>query len=302
VKVYLENVDLNSSSGPNGFASKLNDEFYNFGVEVVKGVDESDVRLCFIKSIFEKDIPIVQRLDGISFNSSFDFEKANRATKKTYEKAEAVIIQSEFDKKIINNFFGTRESQFVINNGTSFSKIAEINPTDNYKKFDNVWSSSSCWKGRPHKRLSENVRYFKENRGPNDCLVIMGENGKAEDFGDEVFILGHVTWEKMISVMKVSKYFVHLALVDHCPNVVVDAKSCGCRIVCSSMSGTEEISGTDAIVVEEGFLWDFSTPFDYTKHELIDFSFQRSGRFDRNLDISYITNLYVNVLKRVCYV
>ena len=50
---------------------------------------------------------------------------------------------------------------------------------------------------------------------------------------------------------KASKYFLHLAWLDHCPNVVVDAMACGCTVICSSAGGTKEIAGDNAIIIEE---------------------------------------------------
>ena len=43
---------------------------------------------------------------------------------------------------------------------------------------------------------------------------------------------------KIYKMYKASTHFVHLAWLDHCPNVVVDARASGCKIVCSSAGGT----------------------------------------------------------------
>ena len=53
-----------------------------------------------------------------------------------------------------------------------------------------------------------------------------------------------------------SAAFIHLAWLDHCPNVVVDARAAACQIICSSAGGTKEIAGPSAIVIEEDE-WDF---------------------------------------------
>ena len=107
MKIFFENVNFKSSTGPNNFAYKLREEFLNKGEQVVESVKGSDVRLCFIRSIHDSNVPLVQRLDGISFNSSDNYKSANKAAKKTYGLASSVIIQSRFDKRIIDNFFGT---------------------------------------------------------------------------------------------------------------------------------------------------------------------------------------------------
>ena len=52
------------------------------------------------------------------------------------------------------------------------------------------------------------------------------------------------------------KYFLHLAWLDHCPNVVVDAQAAGCNVICSSSGGTSEIVYNGKIINEP--IWDFS--------------------------------------------
>jgi len=52
-----------------------------------------------------------------------------------------------------------------------------------------------------------------------------------------------------------STKFIHLAYLDHCPNVVVDAQACGCEVVCSSTGGTNEIVYSGQIINEKE--WNF---------------------------------------------
>jgi glycosyltransferase involved in cell wall biosynthesis len=298
VKIFFENVNFSSSSGPNGFAVKLRDEFLRMGEEITYNHLDSDVRLCFIRMLHKSPIPIVQRLDGISFNSSVDYRAANRSVEETYREAKSVIFQSNFDKRVVGNFFGERENCFVINNGTPFRKINEIPPSLDYSDFSQVWSCAANWKGRPHKRLDQNIKYFIENSGEKDCLVVMGKVSQKVD-SKRIFYLGEVKWDRMIAVMKASSKFIHLALVDHCPNVVVDAKSCGCQIICNSISGTHEISGSDAVIVEDGFDWDYRTPFDYRRRHDMEFSSKRGGGINANLDIKDVAKRYLSVTRGV---
>ena len=117
-----------------------------------------------------------------------------------------------------------------------------------------MWSCASTW--RPHKRLGENIRYFLEHSSDKDCLVVAGQTDYAKAH-DRVFFTGNLSQRALIALYKRSKYFLHLAWLDHCPNVVVDARASGCRVVCSSAGGTKEIAGQDAIIIEEEE-WDMS--------------------------------------------
>jgi len=60
----------------------------------------------------------------------------------------------------------------------------------------------------------------------------------------------------LLSLYKKSSTFIHLAYLDHCPNVVVDAQAAGCNIICSSTGGTSEVVKSGKIIKEQS--WDFS--------------------------------------------
>ena len=249
MKIYFDNIDFNSCSGPNSFGTKLASELEKNGHRINKDKDP-DIQLSFIQAA-QKLAPVVQRLDGIYFNSEQDWELLNKPIRQTYDLANGVVFQSEFNKTLTEKYFGKKEKSIVIHNGTDLeyiSKIPELNdPVIN--KFDNVWSCASSW--RPHKRLSENVRYFLEHSGDNDCLIIAGNNPDYQIKHNRVFYVGNLNYPQLISLYKKSKYFIHLALMDHCPNVVVDARAAGCKIICSSSGGTKEIAGDHSVIIQD---------------------------------------------------
>ena len=78
MNIHLENVNLQSTSGPNHFANKLIK--YLKKKEITFNEHQlPDVRLCFIEShrpVFD-EVPLIQRLDGIYFNSVQDYELQN---------------------------------------------------------------------------------------------------------------------------------------------------------------------------------------------------------------------------------
>ena len=74
-------------------------------------------------------------------------------------------------------------------------------------------------------------------------------DNKVDD--SRIIYVGNRSQNELYSIYKSSKYFLHLAWLDHCPNVVCDARGCGCQIICSSSGGTQEIAGDDAIIIEE---------------------------------------------------
>jgi len=293
--IRLENVNLGSNSGPNSFAAKLNNKFIASGHTIHNGMDY-DVALCFIEDC--SNLPprsLYQRLDGIYFNTAANFELQNKNILATYKKSQGVIFQSNFNKKLTEVFFGEHKNSTVIHNGTDLEFLDTISPLENAKldKYENVWSCAASW--RPHKRLKANIEYFLQHKGDNDCLVVAGKPDYL--FKDpNVFYVGNLKQDILYSLYKRSKYFLHLAWLDHCPNVVVDARASGCRVVCSSNGGTKEIAGPDAIVIQE-HPWDFKPTKLYSPPEM-DFNNKVKNSFDACYDMKNVAEKYLEFMQR----
>lgn len=204
MKVFFDNWNPNSSSGPNGFGKKLYSSLED--IEDIKPfwvgnyLEKPDIQLSFIQSQVASGAPIVQRLDGIYFNSDQDYNAFNSQIQLTYNSAAAVIFQSNFNKQLIEAWFGEHENSHVIRNGTCLEEISKIPILENdlLDKYDNIWCCASSW--RPHKRLSENIKYFMEFSGPNDCLIIAGENPDVSIANPKVFYAGHLDRPSLISL------------------------------------------------------------------------------------------------------
>ena len=299
MKVFFDNVNFNSSSGPNSFAKRLSDELIRRNYQISNVASKSfipDVQLSFIMSQ-KKIAPLVQRLDGIYFNIEQDYQVLNKPLLETYENSESAVFQTEFNKKLSEHYFGNHLNSTVIRNGTDLDLISSIQPVKNkiLDKFEKVWCCASSW--RPHKRLSENVRYFLEVAPDTHCLVILGSNPDFITKHPRVFYGGEVGWGDLISIYKRSDYFIHLSWLDHCPNVVVDARASGCQIICSSAGGTKEIAGKDATVIKEDD-WDFS-PIKLYKPPEMDFSKTVKNEYDIDISISRAAKEYIDVFKGV---
>jgi glycosyltransferase involved in cell wall biosynthesis len=296
MRIIFDNVNFSSSSGPNSFAGKLAKSLMKMGHKINEG-PECDVQLAFIQA---NQIlgPIVQRLDGIYFNSEQDWKTLNKPIQETYNLATAVIFQSKFNKELTEKYFGKKPDNIVINNGTDLDLIEKIDPISHPEldKFENIWSCASSW--RPHKRLSENVRYFLEHSSEKDCLVIAGNNPDYEINHERVFYVGSLSWHQLIALYKRSKYFLHLALMDHCPNVVVDARAAGCKIICSSSGGTKEIAGSNSVIIQD-MDWDY-LPFKLYEPCSLDFEkILDYNQSETSINIDDVAQNYLDLFERV---
>ena len=295
MKIFLENVNLNSSSGPNSFAKKMIPYIQSHGCQITD-LRQSDVSLCFIESkINNIKVPRVQRLDGIYFNTSQDFNSLNLSIKKTYDNSQGIIFQSEFNKQLITRWFGTPDKYQVIHNGADQEAIKQVAAMKN-DKFENIWCCAASW--RPHKRLDENIEYFLQHKGSNDLLIVAGEVPATQRKQDtSIVYFGNLNQKQLYSLYKASKYFLHLAWLDHCPNVVVDARACGCHIICSSAGGTKEIAGTNSTIIEEEE-WNYEPIALYDPPKL-DFGRKNDNIFDSSCDMIEVSKKYKDFMETV---
>ena len=295
MKIFLENVNTSSNSGPNSFAKKLIPKLESQNCSFT-GINEADVSLCFIESPRKQiDIPRVQRLDGIYFNIEQDFNTLNSNIRRTYEQSQGVVFQSEFNRQLITRYFGEHSNSTVIHNGADTETIETTRPME-AGKYSNIWSCAASW--RPHKRLNENIRYFLEHKGDNDLLVVAGDVPPQDRVDQEnVVYFGNLSQIQLFSLYKASTNFLHLAWLDHCPNVVVDARACGCHIICSRDGGTKEIAGTNSTIIEETIPWDFQ-PTRLYKPPAMDFQRKIKNNFESCYDMEQVASLYRGFMEK----
>ena len=262
MKIFLHNFNPNSNSGPNKFCRQLFMVLIKeFGVKIVESQNEADLEFASINFIKEPIKPSVVRLDGIYFNSDQDFESQNIPIKYTYDNASSAIFQTSFNKELIEKWFGSKKTSFVINNGPDEVIIDNLKALhlDGLEDKD-IWCCASSW--RPHKRLKDNLDYFCENASKDAIMIVAGANADSEIInkysklsGNRVFYAGELDYNTLVSLFKRASTLVHLAFLDHCPNVVVDAQYAGCKIICSSTGGTSEVVYNGRVIQEDQ--WNF---------------------------------------------
>lgn len=246
MKVYFDGVDFAAEhTGPNCFAKRLAIALGNLG-HVAADPDDYDVALVFIEPTPRLDPkkPYVQRLDGIWFKPEQMAAGMNRGIHAAYDAATHVVWQSEFDKKMATKWFGDRPGT-VIPNGIEVAPATLRSETliEMRAKFDMIFVCSSNW--HPQKRFHDNFELYRayKQKHPNSCLIVMGNNPPQDALyqGRDVFYTGSIRHDLCMEVYSVADWMIHLAWLDHCPNVVVEAISQGCPVICSSEGGTQEL-------------------------------------------------------------
>jgi len=295
MRIAIENVDYSSASGPNHFGRKLSKYLELAGHSLES--NEPDVQLSFIESHMRisKEVPLIQRLDGIYFNTDFNYEDQNNNIRRTYNDASGVIFQVEFAKDLVFSRFGEKEKFTVIPNGADISAIKNVDPMSApyFDKYEDIWLCASSW--RPHKRLTENIKYFLEHASDKTALLIAGDTWPATSH-PRVHYLGNIDIQILYSLYNRASTFLHLAWLDYCPNVVVDARAAGCKIICSSSGGTREIAGPSAVVIKEDG-WDFQPTKLYSPPSLNFAITENNEMFNSEYDMIEVADRYVNFLK-----
>ena len=259
MKIQFDNVDFGSMTGPNTFGRRLAKCFFELGHEITNE-SNADISLVFIEPSGRKLTKrIVQRLDGIWFSPD-QFETHNTRIKSLYEMADAVIWQSNFDKNMTTRWWNNPRKGFVISNGVCLKFSEDKNLSEKllllHQKYDKIFVCSANWHGQ--KRLSENVDLFNHLKKfyNSSCLLVLGNNASIKSDND-VFVLGSLPQDFCMQIYKSCDWMFHLAWLDHCPNTVVEALSCGLPVVCSEDGGTKEI------VKDFGKILNEEVPYDY---------------------------------------
>ena len=307
MKIFTHNFNPNSNTGPNKFTRTLFNQLVKDNKVIISNQKEADVEFCLIQQQVHKVKPMVLRLDGIWFNSEQDYNRQNAPIRFSYQNADAVVFQSNFNKKLTESWFGKHKNSHVIHNAADINLIKTVDSSfwnDKFGEDKEIWSCASSW--RPHKRLNENIRYFLEFAPKDAILAVAGKNSDSEKlnhrFNERIKFLHELDYMSLLSLYKRSSTFVHLAYLDHCPNVVVDAQAAGCKIVCSSTGGTHEIVDNGIVILEDE--WDMK-PCTLYKPPRMDFN-KTKDRDIRNIknrkNVSRFVQCvdsYYNVIKKV---
>ena len=303
MNIMFDHVDWNSTAGPHWFARKLAEYLQKNG----HGINDSqnfDAQLSFVIATQKLNgVSLFQRLDGIWYNTEVDWKQMNKPIERTYEIADGVVFQSEWSKKLVETHFGEAKNCRVIHNGVDFDVIKNIPAATGLDTYEKVWSCAAGWEGEPPnnapryvKRLEENIRYFQEHSGDKDILCVAGElKYLPNPDPQKILFLGELDIPNLLSLYKRSDFFLHLGKFDNCPNVVVDARASGCQIICTSLGGTREVAGKDAIIIEEDE-WDF-TPFAYNVLTTLDFTRKRANTYDKDISMEYVADCYLKFMR-----
>ena len=83
------------------------------------------------------------------------------------------------------------------------------------------------------------------------CLLVLGSNPDVSIERSDVMYMGNINHRLCLEVFSMADVMLHLAWLDHCPNVVVEAISQKCPVICTDSGGTKELVGTGGLIIPE---------------------------------------------------
>jgi glycosyltransferase involved in cell wall biosynthesis len=315
MKAHFDNVNMRAGTGPNTFANRLAKKLFELGHEVVFEAQDAAASLVFIEpSGAPLARKIIQRLDGIWFKPE-DFQTKNVPIRLLYNRADAVVFQSQFDFAFIEKWWGDpahklNRPHHIIGNGVDVRPVTELTIpklAEMRAAYDQIYVCSSNWHAQ--KRLEANVRLFNHLRTkhPNSCLIIMGNHPDYRATGPHVFYTGPVGPETYLQIYSAANWMLHLAWADHCPNVVVEALSQGTPVVCSEVGGTKELVGGYGVVLKEQpynyELYDYDNPPPIDVEQVDDLPTRQQLNYAgiaEAIDINTVAKQYVQLFEEVC--
>ena len=253
MKVWMPNVDSSRTGGPFSFTGALASWLCARGHEVTADCADSDIDVALAISTIEspelrtfkrRRVPIVQRIDGVPYDTpGSDLLQAAARLRRCYEVADAVAFQANFSMRSIEPAFGKCAcAHRIIYNGVDLSlfpfreEISDRRPV--------TLACAGVW--RPHKRLAATVRGFLafNKRLPAGRLLVIGPTDRVpeEVIGyPSISYLGALSRTETARALASADIFLHLAWLDNCPNVVLEAQATGLPVLCTNCAGTREL-------------------------------------------------------------
>tara|TARA_S200000501_G_C20788616_1_gene728436 strand:- start:161 stop:1165 length:1005 start_codon:yes stop_codon:yes gene_type:complete len=313
-------------SGPNNFLNRLKYEFSKKnGISAVNNINFfKDISIYNSVSRFSLFKPYILRLDQLYYDSNN--ESANKLLNqkifKSIEKADGVIYQSEWAKKLYDTQFKPiKKPHCIIRNGIEIpNKPAIDEKINNLKKEKLIIACSANW--RNHKRLDGIINVIIELNKQLYCeLIVIGEVNKKRKDLPYIKYLGNIKSYEVIKNLNKAHIFIHLSWLEACPNSVVEAVGNYVPTICNNVGGTREvievtngglISECDDEALLDNLLYrkktlDLESPPKIDYKVVIDDIFKLINNYEyyfnlivtTNIDIVNISNKYLDFINKV---
>ena len=234
-----------ANTGKGRFIKRLVPALQKLGVYVTSDPSEkTDVSLHIGKILcLPNTKKNIVRMGPSHCSTHEDYRALNKRKAKAIRKADGVIYQSEFCKRMCDHFLGEAKClTTVIYNGADPKFYEDIEPAESDFQY-NFLAATRVW--TKQKRLKYIIRAFEKASIPNARLWIAGTAPKEKNRYEcnHIHFLGLLDDRELGSYYKLCNALIHMCYLDACPNVVTEAMVAGCKVIWNSEAGTWELGG-----------------------------------------------------------
>ena len=255
VKVFLQ-YEM-SDCGKSAFLKRLIPAMKKHGIEISNHISGASAafmvtrdreRICKIPN----GMPSLIRMDGINLLDT----KKNRwrikaKIKPGMKRADVIVYQSAFAKKMLSKITGIKKDSVVIFNGACASEF-DINPVKSQYKHNIIMSAK--WYDRNYrgnKRLVEmlNIAGMVRRINKDIGFWVAGEMGDVKCDMDGITPLGRLPRSELNAYLKKADAMLNIGYYDWCPNAVVEALCAGVPVICSNQGGVPELVQSNGVIL-----------------------------------------------------
>lgn len=201
-----------------------------------------------MKRLFKKNQgkKIVHRLDGLRAIYNNQWDKLDKLQIQAAQFADHIIFQSEHCLDSFRKYGYEGDNYSIVYNGVDQS-IFNTKGKEFWNGRGNIKIFSCNWSSNPRKGYPA-IACFSEIKGVESYFV---GNWPEEIDKRKVICLPPMKQKELAEYYKKCDFFLHGAQDDPCPNVVLEALSCGLPIVYNNSGGTPEIADNYGIPLPE---------------------------------------------------
>jgi glycosyltransferase involved in cell wall biosynthesis len=242
-----KNYFAREKTGKGKFAARLVNSWREMGIKITEDPKEkADIALHIGRMNYEsKARKHVLRVGPACINNNMNWKKINHEKAQSVKKADAVIYQSRYSKKIYHNLVcKSNKPETVIFNGAD-PRDYDVEPFDSHFK-NNFLASTRVW--LKQKRLKTIIQSFLEIESDENRLIVCGDTqgiDKKYNGHNNILFTGPVSDEVLSGFYKACNVMIHITWIDACPNSVVEALVAGLPVICTDQGGTHELLEID---------------------------------------------------------
>lgn len=232
--------------GPGIFMGRLCDYLISH-YDIKKVNNNPDI---YFSSVWRGNPPsgckVIHRADNCYFDTLQKKRTgSNKAITLAIKKADGVVYQSDFSRKICKGILGVQARRYkIIYNAIDQSICKDIIPIEH--KFNKILIASAIW--RPLKRPMSIINSFREANIYGSALYMVGGLTPVIK-ADNIVYVGKLSSDKLYSYYKAASAMIHISRLDACSNSVIEALSFNKPVICNNAGGTPEIVGKDGVIV-----------------------------------------------------